>query len=231
MNQIKILVVDDEHTLCDVLKLNLNLEGYHVDIAYSAENAMRMNLSDYHMIISDVMMGEINGFEFMTKLQHDPHTSSIPVILCTAKSDEVDRVEGLLRGADDYICKPFSIKELILRIKNILRRTHHLSKTGKIVVDGITIDPLLRNCSVDNNIIVLTKKEFDILYTLLSHSGTILSRDELLANVWGDEVSVVDRSVDVAINRVRKKITPYSNNIITKHGYGYGYMNSKSINN
>lgn len=230
MDQIKILVVDDEHTLCDVLKLNLNLEGYDVDTSYSAEDAMKLNLTQYHLIILDVMMGEINGFEFMTKLHQDPLTCSIPIILCTAKSNERDRVEGLLLGADDYICKPFSMKELILRVKNILRRTHHLSNSGKIVVDGIAIDPILQTCAVDGNLIELTRKEFDLLYALLSHAGTILSRDVLLANVWGDDVSVVDRSVDVAINRVRKKTTPYSNNIITKHGYGYGYINSKSNN-
>lgn len=227
MDQIKILVVDDEHTLCDVLKLNLNIEGYEVDIAYSAEEAMKFNLSQYHLIISDVMMDEINGLEFITKLHQDPETSSIPVILCTAKNDESDRVEGLLRGADDYICKPFSMKELILRVKNILRRAHHLSETGKIQVDGIIIDPILHKCIVDGNLIELTKKEFDLLYALLSHVGTILSREDILTNVWGYDVMVIDRSVDVVINRVRKKVTPYSNHIVTKHGYGYGYINSK----
>lgn len=223
MNQTKILVVDDEQTLCDVLKLNLNIEGFKVDIANSAEEAMSLRLNDYQLILLDVMMGEMNGYEFISWLHSKHEYSDIPVILCTAKGEEEDRIEGLLRGADDYICKPFSMKELVLRVKGVLRRTKHTADVGKIVYEGISIDPFLRTCSIDDKIVELTRKEFDLLYVLLSHIGTILSREDILSFVWDDDVLVVDRSVDVTINRVRKKIGVYSEHIVTKHGLGYGF--------
>lgn len=223
MDQTKILVVDDEQTLCDVLKLNLNIEGYHVDTANSAEEAMALKLSQYHLILLDVMMGDMNGYDFISWMRQNQETSQIPVILCTAKSGESERIEGLSRGADDYICKPFSMKELLLRVKGVLRRTQHTSETGKISFEGITADPLLRTCTIDGEPVELTRKEFDLLYVLLSHIGTVLSREEILSYVWDDDVLVVDRSVDVAINRVRKKIGRYSDCIITKHGFGYGF--------
>lgn len=227
MNNAKILVIDDEQTLCEILKLNLNLEGYAVDIANSAEDAMRLNLLQYNLILLDVMMGDMNGFDFISWLHTQSELSNIPVILCTAKSEESERIEGLLRGADDYICKPFSMKELVLRVKNILRRVQKTLPLGKISIEGIVIDPLERSCIVDGQTLELTKKEFDLLFMLLSHNGIILSRDKILSSVWSDDVYVVDRSVDVTINRVRKKLGKYSDNIITKHGYGYGFKTLK----
>lgn len=223
MDQIKILVVDDEQTLCEVLKLNLNIEGFSVDVANSAEEAMRLKLNQYSMILLDVMMGDMSGYDFITWLHSQKEYSQIPVILCTAKSDESDRIEGLLRGADDYICKPFSMKELVLRVKSVLRRTVNAAEIGRISILGIVIDPHERTCMVDGSPIELTRKEFDLLYVLLSHNGTVLSREDILANVWDDDVLVVDRSVDVTINRVRKKIGKYAECVVTKHGFGYGF--------
>ncbi len=228
MNEIRILVVDDEQTLCEILKLNLNMEGFSVEIANSAEEAMRKNLKQYQLILLDVMMGGMNGYDFITWLHNQPELSKIPVILCTAKSEESERIEGLLRGADDYICKPFSMKELVLRVKNILRRIDVSVLNYKITVDSIIMDLKDRSCLIDNMPIELTKKEFDLLYVLLFNIDKILSREEILSQVWNDDVCVIDRSVDVTINRVRKKIGKYSECIITKHGYGYGFKLSKS---
>lgn len=225
MTQTKILVVDDERTLCDVLKLNLNIEGYQVDTAFSAEEAMNMDLSSYQLILLDVMMGEMSGFDFMTWLRNKHETSLTPVIFCTAKSDEEHRIEGLMRGADDYICKPFSMKELLLRVKGVLRRTKNIKNTGKIQFDKLIIDPLLRKCTIEGEVLDLTKKEFDLLYVLLSHTDTILSREDILSSVWDNDVLVVDRSVDVTINRLRRKIGKYAECITTKHGRGYGFIN------
>ena len=146
----KILVVDDEQTLCEILKLNLNLEGFSVDIANSAEEAMRFNLAKYDLILLDVMMGEMNGYDFISWIHQQPEFSHIPIILCTAKSEESERIEGLLRGADDYIYKPFSMKELILRVKNVLRRNNQSNTFSQIYVNGIVIDPIKKSCKVDN---------------------------------------------------------------------------------
>ncbi len=223
MNKAKILVVDDETTICEILKLNLNLEGFEVDTANSAEEALSKNLTDYKLILLDVMMGEMSGYDFISWVRSNKDYADIPVILCTAKSDEQERIEGLLRGADDYICKPFSMKELVLRVKSILRRTNPKLIVTAINYEGISIDPQNKTCIIDNIEVDLTRKEFDLLYLLLSHQGNVLSREEILSSVWDDDVYVVDRSVDVTINRVRKKLGKYSNHIVTKHGFGYGF--------
>lgn len=223
MNKAKILVVDDETTLCEILKLNLNLEGFDVDTANSAEEALSKNLTDYRLILLDVMMGEMSGYDFISCIRSGKDYADIPIILCTAKSNEQDRIEGLMKGADDYICKPFSMKELVLRVKSILRRTNPKFVVPTIDYDGISINPQNRTCIIDNIEVDLTRKEFDLLYLLLSHQGNVLSREEILSSVWDDDVYVVDRSVDVTINRVRKKLGKYSNHIVTKHGFGYGF--------
>ncbi len=223
MNKAKILVVDDETTLCEILKLNLNLEGFDVDTANSAEDALSKNLTDYKLILLDVMMGEMSGYDFISWIRSNKDYADIPVILCTAKGNEQDRIEGLLRGADDYICKPFSMRELVLRVKSILRRTNPKLLVSTIDYDGISIDTQNKTCMIDNIEVDLTRKEFDLLYLLLTHQGNILSREEILSSVWDDDVYVVDRSVDVTINRVRKKLGKYSNHIVTKHGFGYGF--------
>lgn len=220
----KIIVVDDEETICDVIKLNLELEGYAVDTANSAEEVLQRNLSDYRLFILDVMMGEMSGFELATSIRNTPEVKDVPIIICTAKDQEDDLVEGFSRGIDDYIKKPFSMKELILRVKSVLRRAEKGDKSDDIVVFGnLSLNIAKKQCHIGDTEVALTKKEFEILKLLLLNRGRIFSREEILDRVWEDDVVVIDRTIDVNINRLRKKIGDYGNNIITKLGYGYGF--------
>ena len=225
----RILVVDDERTLCDVLKLNLELEGYKVDVTYSAEEAQRMPLSSYSLILLDVMMEEMTGIELMTIIRTDERTRNVPIILCTAKDDENDIIDGFMCGADDYIKKPFSMKELVLRVKSVLRRSSQPKESNeqKIKYKTLELDLGKRECRIDGTDVSFTKKEFDILKMLLNTPDKIFSREEILDEVWDDDVYVVDRTIDVNINRLRKKMGVYGNNIITKQGYGYGFKKEK----
>ena len=225
----RILVVDDERTLCDVLKLNLELEGYKVDVTYSAEEAQRMPLSSYSLILLDVMMEEMTGIELTTIIRADERTRNVPIILCTAKDAENDIIDGFMCGADDYIKKPFSMKELVLRVKSVLRRSSQLKESNeqKIKYKTLELDLGKRECRIDGTDVSFTKKEFDILKMLLNTPDKIFSREEILDEVWDDDVYVVDRTIDVNINRLRKKMGVYGNNIITKQGYGYGFKKEK----
>lgn len=225
----RILVVDDEKTLCDVLKLNLELEGYKVDVTYSAEEAQRMPLSSYSLILLDVMMEEMTGIELTTIIRADERTRNVPIILCTAKDDENDIIDGFMCGADDYIKKPFSMKELVLRVKSVLRRSSQPKESNeqKIKYKTLELDLGKRECRIDGTDVSFTKKEFDILKMLLNTPDKIFSREEILDEVWDDDVYVVDRTIDVNINRLRKKMGVYGNNIITKQGYGYGFKKEK----
>lgn len=225
----RILVVDDERTLCDVLKLNLELEGYKVDVNYSAEEAQRMPLSSYSLILLDVMMEEMTGIELTTIIRADERTRNVPIILCTAKDDENDIIDGFMCGADDYIKKPFSMKELVLRVKSVLRRSSQPKESNeqKIKYKTLELDLGKRECRIDGTDVSFTKKEFDILKMLLNTPDKIFSREEILDEVWDDDVYVVDRTIDVNINRLRKKMGVYGNNIITKQGYGYGFKKEK----
>ncbi|MBQ7941300.1 MAG: response regulator transcription factor [Muribaculaceae bacterium] len=224
-----VLVVDDERTLCDVLKLNLELDGYCVDVAYSAEEALKMPLYKYSLILLDVMMEEMSGFEFTSAIRADEKLKNIPVILCTAKDTENDLVNGFMCGADDYIKKPFSMKELLLRVKSVLRRScvgQQLDKANQLITyKTLEIDLEKKECYIDGEEIPFTKKELGILKLLLSNCGKVFSREEILNEVWDEDVYVVDRTIDVNINRLRKKLGKYGNNIITKQGYGYGFKN------
>ena len=220
----RILVVDDEDTICEVLKLNLELEGYSVDTANSAEEALRLKMGDYDLFILDVMMGEMSGFELASKIRATDSLKDIPIIICTAKDEDEDLVEGFNRGADDYIKKPFSMRELVMRVKNVLRRSaSQVSIGSKITFGDLTMNTVTKNCNIGDQEIPLTKKEFEILKLFLQNRGRIFSREEILDKVWEDDVLVIDRTIDVNINRLRKKIGKYGNNIITKLGYGYGF--------
>lgn len=220
----KILVVDDEKTLCDVLKLNLELEGYGVDIAYSAEEALKKPLGDYSLILLDVMMEEMTGFDMVSIVRKDESLKNLPIILCTAKDGEQDIIDGFTCGADDYIKKPFSMKELVLRVKSVLRRSSvHEEESNTITYKTLVLDLKNKSCRIGGEEIQITKKEFGIMKLLLSNSEKVFSRDEILDAVWDDDVYVVDRTIDVNINRLRKKMGIYGNNIITKQGYGYGF--------
>ena len=220
----KILVVDDEDTICEVIKLNLELEGFTVDTANSAEEVLSKELTDYRLFILDVMMGEMSGFELASHIRQNPGAKNIPIIICTAKDREEDLVEGFNRGIDDYIRKPFSMRELVLRVKSVLRRTEATPGNSDMVSCGeLVLDIERKQCHIDGEEVALTKKEFEILRLLLSNRGKIFSREEILDIVWEDDVLVIDRTIDVNINRLRKKIGIYGNDIITKQGFGYGF--------
>lgn len=224
----RILVVDDEETLCEVLRLNLENEGYDVDIALSAEDALKLDIRQYSLILLDIMMGEISGIRFAKMLKSDVGTAGIPIIFCTARDSEDDMVKGLNLGADDYITKPYTIRNVIARVKSVLRRTFGqkiADKHNRLAVDGLILDLDLKTCSVDGNEVNLTKKEFELLAFLITNKGKICSRDQILANVWSDEVIVLDRTIDVNITRIRQKIGEYGACIITRAGFGYGFRN------
>ena len=225
----RILIVDDEETLCEVLKLNLENEGYDVDTAFSAEQALTYDLRSYSLVLLDIMMGEISGIKMARMMKADISTAEIPIIFCTARDSEDDMVMGLNLGADDYIVKPYTVRNVVARIKSVLRRTsgHKVpqaaARTNSLVVEGLHLDMEFKRCTVDGTEVKLTRKEFELLAYLISHRGRVCSREQILSRVWSDEVVVLDRTIDVNITRVRQKIGPYGAYIVTKSGYGYGF--------
>ncbi len=225
----RILVVDDEETLCDALAFNLEAEGYEVDTSYSAEEALSHNLSDYDLVLLDIMMGEISGTQLARIMKKNPSTASVPIIFCTATDGEEDMISGLDLGADDYIMKPYSLKAVLARIRTVLRRTSASAATSQPPADivaykGLVLSKRNYTCHVDGQEVRLPKKEFEILLRLVSNIGQVFSRAELLTEIWTDEVVVLDRVIDVNITRIRQKIGQYGKNIVTRSGYGYGFI-------
>ncbi|MGL4293527.1 MAG: response regulator transcription factor [Bacteroidales bacterium] len=219
----KILVVDDEEDLCEILKFNIELEGFSVDTAYSAEEALLLDLSQYDLLMLDVMMGEISGYQMAQRVRSNPQYEKIPIVFLTAKDTENDMLHGFNVGADDYISKPYSIREVIVRIKALLRRTSSKQTNSRNIIGykTLSMDISKKKTVIDGVEVQLTKKEFEILKLLLNNLGQVFSREEMLSRIWTDEVYVLDRTIDVNITRLRKKIGPYGKNIITRLGYGY----------
>ena len=217
------MVVDDEEDLCEILKYNLENEGFWVDTANSAEEALKLNLTDYSLLLLDVMMGEISGFKMASMLKKDKATASIPIIFITARDTENDTVTGFNLGADDYISKPFSLREVVARVKAVLRRTveAQTAQSDVLTYHGLSMDIAQKRVTINGEDVSLTKKEFEILKLLLKSPGKVFSREDILAKIWSDEVYVLDRTVDVNITRLRKKIGEYGKCIITRLGYGY----------
>ena len=220
--------------MCEILRFNLEKEGHEVITAYSAEEALSLQLEGLDLAILDVMMGELSGFGLARILRKRSETASLPIIFCTALDSEEDKIKGFEIGADDYISKPFSIAEMMARVRSVLRRTARPHVEAKpqpkesdaqdvISYEGLVVNRLNKSCRIDGEEISLTRKEFDILVLLLSHRGTILSREQIMKQVWSNEVIVLDRTIDVNITRMRKKLGRYGNNIITRTGYGYGF--------
>lgn len=226
MNEYKILVVDDEEDICEILQFNLQLEGFKVDVAHSAEEAMTLKLKEYNLILLDVMMGKISGFRMMQLMRQNDYTAHIPIIFITARDTENDVVTGFNLGADDYISKPFSIKEVVLRVKAVARRTLEVntpSKINSVWVDGLELNIDNKSVTVDNENVPFTKKEFELLLVLMQNPNKVLSREDLLKMVWSDDVCVVPRTVDVNITRIRKKIGKYGALIVARQGFGYSF--------
>ena len=226
MNEYKILVVDDEEDICEILQFNLQLEGFKVDVAHSAEEAMTLKLKEYNLILLDVMMGKISGFRMMQLMRQNDYTAHIPIIFITARDTENDVVTGFNLGADDYIVKPFSIKEVVLRVKAVARRTLDVntpSKINSVWVDGLELNIDNKSVTVDNENVPFTKKEFELLLVLMQNPNKVHSREDLLKMVWSDDVCVVPRTVDVNITRIRKKIGKYGARIVARQGFGYSF--------
>lgn len=226
----KILVVDDEETLCEILQFNLENEGYEVDVAYSAEQALKLPLENYSLILLDIMLGEISGIKLARMLKSNVKTAGIHIIFCSARSSEDDMILGLEIGADDYIVKPYSLRNLIARVKCVLRResVHNepinaLVKHNFLQANGLKLDLEFKRCLIDEREVKMSRKEFELLAYLIVHKGKICSREEILSKIWKDEVFVLDRTVDVNITRVRSKIGVYGGCIVTRCGYGYGF--------
>lgn len=220
----KILVVDDEQDLLEILKFNLETEGYTVDTASSAEEAMAMDIATYNLLLLDVMMGGMSGFAMARRLKENPATSDVPVIFLTARNTENDTVTGFNLGADDYIAKPFSIREVLVRIRAVLRRTQveEAEEAPQLITfQGITINLGKKTISVDGVEVAFTKTEYELLRLLLEERGRVFSRQELIERVWPKDVLVLDRTVDVNITRLRKKIGRFAKCIVTRLGFGY----------
>lgn len=226
-NHPKILVVDDERDLREILEFNLSSEGFIIETAASAEEALGLSLEKYDLILLDVMMGGLSGYK-MADIIRKEKKLEVPIIFLTAKSAENDLLTGFNVGGDDYIIKPFSIKEVVVRIKAVLRRGPGTSKkTVLLKFKGLKLDQDKKSISIDKKDIELTRKEYEILYLLMRNMGKYISREEILQSVWSDDVIVTDRNVDVNITRLRKKIGEYSSLIKGRSGYGYCFSDNE----
>lgn len=221
----RILVVDDEQDLCEILKFNLETEGYQVETANSAEEALEKDIASYNLLLLDVMMGGMNGFQLAKQLKNSEVTAHIPIIFLTARDTENDTVTGFNLGADDYISKPFSIREVMVRVRAVLRRTasrlEGAEEPAVISYQGLLLNLDKKSVSVDGEDVPFTKTEFELLRLLLEERGRVFSRQELIDRVWPKDVLVLDRTVDVNITRMRKKIGKFAKCIVTRLGFGY----------
>ncbi len=227
----RILIVDDEQDICEILQYNLETEGYEVVTANSAEEALELPLHEFSLILLDVMMGEMSGFQMARRLKDSPATTQIPIIFITALDGEDHLVKGLNIGADDYIAKPLSMKEVKARVRAVLRRTAQApsqqggttaaASDNRIGYEGIVLDLNTKTVTLDGEELICTKLEFELLSFFLRHPGTVYSREDLLKYCWPQNVLVLDRTVDVSITRLRKKIGRYGKQIKTRVGYGY----------
>ena len=221
----QILVIDDERDLCEILRFNLSSAGFEVHTAYSGEEALARGISNYDLLLLDVMMPDMSGFELAARLKQDADTATVPIIFLTALSDEEDTLHGFDLGADDYIAKPFSVREVVARVKAVLGRTStSATSVQELRHEELVMDLAKMTVTVDGQPVLLTKTEFEILKVFLENRGQVFSRQELLDKVWPRDVVVTDRTVDVNITRMRKKIGRYSSCIVTRHGFGYLFV-------
>jgi len=219
----RILVVEDEEDLNEILQFNLESEGYQIDTAYSAEEALKKDLGVYQLILLDVMMGKISGFSLAQRIRKELHLE-VPIIFLTARDTENDLLTGFNLGADDYITKPFSIRELQARVKVVLRRSKTIAveeASNMLTIGEITLDQETKRLLLGDKKTELTRKEYEIISLLAKSPGRIFSREEILRRIWESDVIVTDRTVDVNMTRLRKKMEDYGNYIRNKPGFGY----------
>lgn len=223
--QQRILIVDDEPAICDIVAFNLERAGFVTASAGSASEALSLGIENYDLLLLDVMMNEMSGFELARLVKSSPATRPIPIIFMTAKDDEQDILQGFELGADDYIEKPFSVKELVARVKAVLGRMSRpsdvVAKPNELRHNTLVLNSKNYSLYVDDRPVSLTKLEFDLLKTFLTNKGHVLSREQLIKSAWPDKVHVSERTVDVSITRLRRKLGVYSNCIVTRTGFGY----------
>jgi len=230
----RILVIDDEEALCEILKFNLEKEGYEVDCAYSAEEALGMNLKEYSLFMVDIMMDKLSGYDFVNAIRNKEATKDTPILFCSALSGEDFVVKGLNIGADDYVTKPFVVGEVLARVRAVLRRSGAIRKSNTvsrkesiyesdITFRDLRIDRNDKICFLKGERLKLTRTEFDILLFFLTLQNRIHSREEIIREVWGDDVVVTARTIDTNITRLRKKLGSYDKYIVTRQGFGYGF--------
>lgn len=222
LSSFKILIVDDEEDLCEILQFNLEGEGFSTEVAHSAEEALTLDLKSFDLILLDVMMGEMSGFKLAQILRKEK-CLTIPIIFLTAKTTEDNLLTGFNLGGDDYITKPFSVKEVIVRVRAVLKRSpgREHRNDAPIILDELKLSFKKRKLFLGKTEVELTKKEFEILALLLGNEGVIFSRDDILKRVWDDNTIVTERTTDVHITRLRKKLGAYGKYLRNKPGYGY----------
>lgn len=220
--KINILAVDDEQDICEIIQFNLETEGYNVDTALSAEEALQKRLKDYHLFILDIMMKGTSGFRLAEDIRKNKNLDT-PIIFLTAKNSENDKLTGFTLGADDYITKPFSLRELMARVKAVLKRSGNSSIVydENIKISGIEFDVERKKVFIEGKKVVLTPIEFNIMKLLLNNHGKVFSREEILNYAWKGDIHVVDRTVDVHLTRLRKKLGNYGKYLVTRSGHGY----------
>ena len=226
----KILIVDDEQHICEILEFNLINEGFEVDCVYSAEEGLEKLTPEHGLILLDVMMGGMSGYKMAEKLRVEGN--AVPVIFLTAKGAENDMLTGFSVGGDDYISKPFSIKEVIARVKAVLKRSKteivkdHSDHNNRLIFNDLVIDLENKELVIGENKIQLTKTEFEVLALLAKHPNRIFSRVDLIENIWKEAPYTIERTVDVHIARLRKKMGNHASIIINRSGYGYRFNSS-----
>lgn len=235
---VKILLIDDEEPICEILKYNLEKEGYEVDCAYSAEEALDLDLRQYLLCLVDIMMERLSGYDFAKAVRKNLETANLPLIFCSALNGEDDTVMGLNIGGDDYITKPFVISEVIARVRAVLRRSMAMNMAKEksketeqpvktVSFEGISVDLDDKVCTLDGEDLNLTKTELELITFFLQHRNRIYSRDEIIKKIWPDDVIVTTRAIDTNIARLRKKLGRYGNNIVTRMGFGYGFKETE----
>ncbi|MCK6448562.1 MAG: response regulator [Planctomycetes bacterium] len=227
MKREHIVVIEDEPDILEVVQYNLSREGYKVTTAKTGDDGLaRVRKENPDLVLLDLMLPGLDGIEVCRRLQADPVTAAIPVIMVTAKGEESDVVTGLSLGADDYITKPFSPKELVARVKAVLRRGPLKEVRGggeRVVREGLVVDSAKHSVSIDGKPIVLTATEMRLLHFLAAHPGRVFGRDQLLSRVIGEHAVVIDRNIDVHVGALRKKLGPYRELIETVRGVGYRF--------
>ena len=224
----RILVVDDEVDICEILKFNLENNGYEVDTANSGTEALGMPLGSYDLFLLDVMLDDVSGFVLAANVRKHTEAIHTPIIFITAKTTENDILTGFNIGADDYICKPFRLSELLARVKAVLKRSCAAQsvtpREGPVAFEKLELNLETKRACIAGADISLTKKEFEVLLLLMSKPGRVYSREDILARVWPNDVNVLERSIDVNMARLRKKLGIYANNIVSRSGYGYCFV-------